>query len=88
MTATHWIPMWKDKFNHVFNICVVVGGLLVLFIGFAAFWQAAGARTERAFVAAEKYEAIEYCKKDGLTAFVHVETGKVICGGGSLRSKK
>lgn len=88
MTASHWVLRTNERFHQAFNLCLVVGGLLVFFIGFAAFWQATGARTERAMAYAEKHEAIEMCKRDGLTAFMHVESGKVICGGGPLAKLK
>ena len=83
-----WIPVWHDRFKFGFDLFLIVGALAIFVIGFAVFWQAAGSRTERAFVEAQKYEAIEFCKKDNMTAFVHVESGKVICGGGSYRMLK
>lgn len=60
----------------------------VISMGLALLFQSAGARTERALIDAEKFEAIEFCKKDGLTAFMHVESGKVICGGGPFKKMR
>lgn len=60
-------------------------GVLVAASILALLLQSAGARTERALIEAEKSEAIELCKKDNLTAFMHVESGKVICGGGPFK---
>lgn len=87
MTA-HWILRTTHRYNELAQFLGLLLLLAVISTAFALLFQSAGERTERAFINAEKYEAIEQCKAEGLTAFIHVESGQVICGGGPLRKLK
>jgi hypothetical protein len=84
-----------DKFNifyqqnkHIFLAAFFMFVVAVVVIAFAWFWQSVGARTERAFAAAEKYHLIETCRNEGAHAFEHLETGTILCSRGSLRAQK
>lgn len=84
MTA-HWILRTHHRHNELAQFLGLILLLVVISTALALLFQSAGERTERAFADAEKYEAIERCKAEGLTAFIHVESGQVICGGGPSR---
>lgn len=84
----HWIPRVYDKYREVAFAIGLFVLIAAIAIAFAWFWQSVGARTERTFLLAEKYEAIQTCRNEGASAFEHLESGTIICSRGSLRAQK
>lgn len=83
-----WIFRLHHQYKEVLMAIGIFALVAVIAIAFAWFWQSVGARTERAFAAAEKYHLIETCRNEGAHAFEHLESGTILCSRGSLRAQK
>lgn len=82
------MPVIHDKFKVTFDLLILLGVIGAITIGFAVFWQWVGANDERAFLLAERYEALKKCERKQAVAYIHVESGAVICATGSMRLGK
>jgi len=85
---SNWAIRLHDQYKEVLMAIGIFLLVAIIAIAFAWFWQSVGARTERAFAAAEKYHLIQTCKNEDAQAFEHLETGTILCSRGSLRAQK
>lgn len=88
MIRAEKIPIVKDSVKLTIDTAVLLGSLVIGIFAFAWFWQNVGANDERAFLLAEKYEALKKCEREQATAYIHVKSGAVICAKGSMRLGK
>jgi hypothetical protein len=88
MIRAELMPVVRDRLKVTIDMTLLISALAVGVFAFAIYWQWIGAKDERAFLLAEKYEALQKCEREQAVAYIHVKSGAVICAKGSMRLMK